>query len=549
MGEVYEAEHVRVGKRVALKCLSRSLMSNAELVERFAREAKAASAAVSPHVVEMLDVGTTEDDGTPFLVMELLDGAPLSRAIAEGPLSIARALRIGREIAEGLDAAHRAGVIHRDLKPDNVFLVKAAQGRETVKILDFGISKVSAKDTSQELTRTGSALGTPTHMAPEQIEATQEIDARADLWALGVLLFQMLTGQLPFDAESYGLLLVRIMGAPPASLAEARPDVPEALVPIVLRCLAKSRDDRYATARAVERALGAVRLEPSAAPSSETPLGSFTADREPGAASPRTPAPRTPAPMTPAPKTPAPMTPAPMTPAPKTPAPMSTAPMSTAAITPELRRTPSAGRAREPSELLPGELRLPRDSYTLDLESVLRTVPSGSSVKGLFLESVVERVPDRVALFAKAGVAPRRIVPFLDFPYDEYMRILVAAAETVFPTLPRTLALRRFHHSFYEEFADTLAGRVMFGVLGTDAERILPIGARGWQVNVKLGSVTAQTLGPKHVRYVFAKYPALICECCDVGVIEGAMRFLGEPQARVRIHTPTLDHTEVDIAW
>lgn len=190
-----------------------------------------------------------------------------------------------------------------------------------------------------------------------------------------------------------------------------------------------------------------------------------------------------------------------------------------------------------------------RDDYAFELSDVLAAVRPDASVKGLFLQTVVDRVGDRAALFARARVPDRRIVPFLDFPYHDYMRVLVAAAEMLHPDVPRTVALRRFHHPFYEAFAETLPGRVIFGVLGRDASRILPVGPRGWQVNLKhLGEVRGHTVGPRHVRYEYSGYPALVCECCDVGVVEGALAFLGE-RGQVRIRTPRPDHAELDITW
>jgi eukaryotic-like serine/threonine-protein kinase len=499
MGEVYEAENVRIGRRVALKILSGDLRKSPELVERFDREARAASAARGPHVVEMLDVGRTDDD-LPFLVMELLDGTPLSRRLDGGPLAIETAVQLAVQIARGLASAHEAGVVHRDLKPDNVFLVRG-DGGETAKILDFGISKIGGGDTSTELTKTGSALGTPSHMAPEQVEGKRDVDARADLWALGVLLYQMLTGKLPFEADSYGLMLVRILQEAPAPITSVRAEVPEALAAVVTRCLAKAPTDRWESAAMLETALSGWRQVPI------PPSAEVTRELSP-------------------------------------PAPPAAA---TSSASRDVAATPHGAAA---SPLLITETpRAPRDRYRFDLEEILRGVPQSASVKGMFLQSVVDRVTDRKALFARARVADRRIVPFLDFPYHDYMRVLLAAAETISPSQPTTVALRRFHQSFYETFAESLAGRVMFGVMGREAGRILPIGAKGWQVNVKLGSVSAVTVAPRHVRYTFADYPALVAECCDVGVIEGALRFFGEHRGEVRIRTPSPDHSEIDITW
>ncbi len=247
MGEVYEAEHLAVGKRVALKCLWRAFWDDPEQVARFEREARVASLVRSPHVVDVLDAGKLED-GAPFLVMELLEGTTLARELAtNGAMSVERALFIVRQIAAGLEAAHLAGIVHRDLKPENVFLLRVA-GRELVKILDFGVSKFRREDMDPDLTRTGTAIGTPTYMSPEQTEGMRHVDERADVWSLGVILFRMLTGELPFFAESYARLLIKVVSDEPAPRLRSRmPDLPRDLDAIVARCLEKSPAGRFAS--------------------------------------------------------------------------------------------------------------------------------------------------------------------------------------------------------------------------------------------------------------------------------------------------------------
>jgi uncharacterized protein (TIGR02265 family) len=206
---------------------------------------------------------------------------------------------------------------------------------------------------------------------------------------------------------------------------------------------------------------------------------------------------------------------------------------------------PAAARGTDESD----GFRLPRDDLHFELADVFSVIRPDAAVKGLFLQKVVDRLPDRAALFARAGVPDRRIVPFLDVPYHDYFRVLVAAGQILHPDLSPAQALRRLHLPHYQLFAETLAGRVIFGVLGNDAAQVMPLGPRGWQVNLKnMGEVTAQTLGSRHVRYVFAGYPALLAEICDVGVVQGALAFLGE-QGTVRIRTPRPDHAELDIAW
>jgi serine/threonine-protein kinase len=268
MGEVYEAEHVTVGKRVAIKCLWPSYWQDAEHVERFEREARVASIVRSPHVVDVLDAGTLED-GAPFLTMELLEGTTLATELATaGRMSVDRALSILRQLATGLAATHAAGIIHRDLKPENVFLV-ADRDRELVKILDFGVSKFRRDASAQDLTRTGTAIGTPSYMSPEQSEGMRDVDVRADVWSLGVILFRMLTGELPFVAENYPRLLIKIVGDDPAPRARSlAPEISRDLDAIIARCLEKAPAGRFAS---MTELLSALPGEPKTSPSITRP--------------------------------------------------------------------------------------------------------------------------------------------------------------------------------------------------------------------------------------------------------------------------------------
>jgi serine/threonine-protein kinase len=251
MGSVYEAEHTMLHRRAAVKVLHPEFAESTEAVERFLREAMAASAIGHPNIVEIFDVGQ-EDDGTTFIVMELLEGNDLGVQLAlDGRLNPARVVAIVLQVLSALHEAHHKGIIHRDMKPDNVFLSVDARLREEVKLLDFGVAKVQGQLEGTEemsMTRTGVTLGTPYYIAPEQARGRKDIDVRVDLWAVGVMLYEMLSGRLPFEGESYNEIISGVLMDDHRSLREVAPDVPASLAEIVEQALVKDRDLRYQTA-------------------------------------------------------------------------------------------------------------------------------------------------------------------------------------------------------------------------------------------------------------------------------------------------------------
>ena len=255
MGRVYVAEHTGIGKRVALKCLNPELAGNKMVVDRFVREARAAAAAGNEHIVDVFDLGTL-DDGAPFIVMELLSGKELRDVLDdEGPLPIGRAIGFIRQVCDALAPVHAKGIVHRDLKPENIFLAERKRNQEFVKVLDFGISKLTEPGSVQKLTGTGMTLGTPHYMSPEQAQGLPSVDHRTDVYALGVILYEMLAGKLPFDAETFPLLVVGIVTQDAPSIRRIRHDVPVELADAIDRCLAKSPEARFADVDGLSEAL------------------------------------------------------------------------------------------------------------------------------------------------------------------------------------------------------------------------------------------------------------------------------------------------------
>lgn len=245
MGVVLSAHHVDLGQRVALKFLQPHLASHPEVVERFLREARAGVKIAGENVVRVTDVGRLEN-GAPFMVMEFLEGTDLDQEIqARGPLPITEVVDLLLQACLGVAEAHRAGVIHRDLKPANLFISTRSDGTRLLKVLDFGISKIVSNDpTDSGLTKTAMTMGSAYFMSPEQIRASKHVDARADVWALGVILYQALTGALPFEGPTQSAVMANALESNPAPVRQLRPDVPAELEAAVSRCLVKDREQR-----------------------------------------------------------------------------------------------------------------------------------------------------------------------------------------------------------------------------------------------------------------------------------------------------------------
>jgi serine/threonine protein kinase len=267
MGIVYLAEHPVIGKKVALKAIHPELSRNSEVVSRFVTEAKSVNQIGHEHIVDIADFGTTPS-GEFYFIMEYLQGEALSdRLKREGRLDATRAMVIGAQIADALDSSHEHGIIHRDLKPENIFLVARGGSKDFVKVLDFGLAKLTqTEEKVSHKTRAGSVMGTPYYMAPEQCEGKTEIDQRADIYSLGVLLFEMLTGKVPFGGDGYGEIIVKHITMPPPSVRSLVPELSPEMDLILFRALAKDRTQRFQTMAELRDALLDPHRYASAAP-------------------------------------------------------------------------------------------------------------------------------------------------------------------------------------------------------------------------------------------------------------------------------------------
>jgi serine/threonine protein kinase len=249
MGVVVAAEHIELSQKVALKFLLKQAAANDALVGRFLREARASVRLKGAHVAKTLDVGRLED-GAPYIVMEYLDGHDLHAEIrgAAGPLPVEIAVSYVVQAAEGLAEAHSLGIVHRDLKPGNLFLTRGVDGRPLVKVLDFGISKTmdpSVGGDGLSLTNTSMLLGSPLYMSPEQMRSSKHVDERSDLWALGAIAFELLTGRVPFEAETILELCFKVAQEKAPNPITLRADLPHELCEAVMKCLEKDPGDRF----------------------------------------------------------------------------------------------------------------------------------------------------------------------------------------------------------------------------------------------------------------------------------------------------------------
>src|SRR5882672_10086433 len=258
MGVVFAAQHMIMSQRVAVKMLLPEALIVPSAVERFHREAQAAANIRNEHVVRIMDVGHT-DTGAPYIVMEYLVGSDLGELIERRKnIPVEEAVDYLLQACEAMADAHRIGIVHRDLKPGNVFLTRRTDNTPLIKVLDFGISKLGEEIMGQkqwQLTRTHVMMGSPLYMSPEQIRNAKTVDRRSDIWSLGIILFELLTGTLPFDGETAISICAQVAADPPIPLRLLHPEMPEQLEEIILRCLEKEAENRYDDVAALAEAL------------------------------------------------------------------------------------------------------------------------------------------------------------------------------------------------------------------------------------------------------------------------------------------------------
>ncbi len=291
MSSIYEAEHLGLDRRVAIKVLHPALADDPEAIARLRHEAKVVAAIGHPNICEVFDMGRTVE-GSPYLVMELLVGESLAdRLKNSGPMPFVELAPLVKQILKALDAAHDKGILHRDLKPENVFIEEGRRlGRPQAKLLDFGISKSMGYDfiEQQRLTHTGMVMGTPYYMAPEQARGDSGLDQRVDLWAIGVIMYEALTGRRPFVATNYNALLVKILTSRPRPVQKLVPHIHEGVASIVDRALSKLREDRFQTAQQFIDALTRMeRVVTAEDPHAPTMMLRRRPDRNAAAASPK----------------------------------------------------------------------------------------------------------------------------------------------------------------------------------------------------------------------------------------------------------------------
>jgi serine/threonine-protein kinase len=264
MGVVVAATHVALDERVAVKLMTQRAAEVGDAAGRFLREARAAVKLKSEHVARVRDVGTLES-GSPYIVMEYLEGSDLAGVLAaQGTLPLPLAVDYLLQVCDAIAEAHAQGIIHRDLKPGNIFVTRDRDGEPFLKVLDFGISKMSfLGEQTDVVTHSTAILGSPVYMSPEQMKSSRDVTQTTDIWSLGVILYESLGGRVPFDEKTMGALMAKVLTEPPAPLEALRPDLPASFLAVVTRCLDKDPAQRFATVAELARALAPFATQPA----------------------------------------------------------------------------------------------------------------------------------------------------------------------------------------------------------------------------------------------------------------------------------------------
>ncbi len=602
MGRVYRAFDTRLQRSVALKVLHAADGDAAEAVALALREARAAAAIAHPNATAIYDAHEVE--GTSFIAMEFVAGRSL-RVLLGGPsIPLATRLRWLIDVAGALEAAHRMGVVHRDVKPENVMV----RHDGLVKVLDFGVAR-RASTTGDAQDRPPSTpddapilavepppgafagavsearvAGTPAYMAPEQIQG-QEIDGRADQFAWGVLAYEMLTGRLPWRTAKNPLgYIAAVVSEDPLPPGELIAGIPREVDATVLRALSKSPGDRFPTMRAaaapllrfarqslsmvavqLPRRRGRGRARSGGRESAEADLGrpglrshraALRSGPGRGARARRRRSPSPPAPRLR--RTVAVTRPAPPSSrrAPADPPPASSGRRLHPSQAPEPGPQSSGARARAGT---PGRAPRPRRPFgpgfhepdfegPVDVDAHLAQVPPGATVKGLFFGDLLAQTAKVTAeheVFRLAQLPAHRYVGFRDYPLAENLRLVVAAAHVLYPRYALGEGLRRIGQTMFDAVLATHIGRSLFGVLGRDVEPILLTGPKAFGLLISVGTVTAEKSAFRTFTFHASAFPVFL-ETYHVGVLEGVLRHCGE-RGRIRIAMEDLGRATVEL--
>ncbi len=525
MGKVYRAFDSRLRRAVAIKILAPPGEGEEEAIAAALREARAAAAILHPNATAVFDADRAGD--TSFIVMELVPGASLRQYVGDASVPVGVRLRWLVEVGGALAAAHEAGVVHGDVKPENVMVREDG----LVKVLDFGIARVPRASIRTPTSPQG-LLGTPAYMAPEHVRG-QAVDGRADQFGWGVLAYELLAGRLPWaNAAEPITALAAVLAEEPVPLPTG-PDLPPEVVAAVLRALSKAAADRFPTmADAVAAIMPfALRRPIPDAPAPDSLRVPGLADRPSISISPTHTQP-SPGPV-----------------------PAERAPVSSRF---HEQVAPSAGSIPPPSppalssptgpSHAGAAIHEPDFSAPVDLDAHLALLPIRATCKGLFFLDLLRRGAAALPpgeLCRIAGIPERRYVAFRDYPMADNMHLTVAVALALHPSVPLGEGLRRLGQTAFETVSASLVGKTLFGAFGRDVATILLNGPRAFRLFLNFGDVTAEQTAPG--RFLFhAFYLPLFLDTYQVGVLEGVLRHAGV-EGRVRVAIETLDHATAEI--